>query len=113
MSALHPTFAQISLPADVPVRALFVQDSISALFASNRVAFLQHHFGVAVSAQVVDGLGGVLESATAGDVEAALRRVGAGVARVLAAAEGWRGVLFARHGGLFESSRCAGRQSAS
>lgn len=82
------------------IRALLVQNTVSALFAPNGVALLQDDLGIAVTAEVVDGFRGIFEGAAACDVEAALRGVGAGVGGVLLAAEGGRGVLFARHGAV-------------
>lgn len=84
----------------LPIRALLVQNTVSALFAPNGVALLQDDFGIAVTAEVVDGFRGIFEGAAACDVEAALRGVGAGVGGVLLATEGGRGVLFARHGAV-------------
>lgn len=78
----------------LPIRPLLIQHTISALFTSDGISFLQSHFGIAVAAEVLDWFARVFET-VAGDCEAAV--VGIGVAAAGAAGEGGWGVLFAGH----------------
>jgi len=45
---------QSPIPNNVPLGSLLIQNTMSTLLASNRVAFLQRDFGSTVAAQIVD-----------------------------------------------------------
>ena len=57
---------------DIPVGALLVQNTVTALLATDGVAALESNFGIAVTAQVLDAAVGVLESVLVGDLEASV-----------------------------------------
>jgi hypothetical protein len=61
-----------TLSKDIPVGALLVQDTITALLATDGVAALERDFGIAVTAQVLDAAVGVLEGVLVGDLEASV-----------------------------------------
>ena len=57
---------------DIPVGALLVQNTVTALLATDGVAALERDFGIAVTAQVLDAAVGVLEGILVRDLEASV-----------------------------------------
>lgn len=56
----------------IPVCALLVQNTVTALLATDGVAALESNFGIAVTAQVLDAAVGVLEGVLVCDLEASV-----------------------------------------
>ena len=56
----------------MPVGALFVENTVTALLATDGITALESNFGIAVTAQVLDAAVGVLEGVLVCDLEASV-----------------------------------------
>ena len=69
ITSLKPHTSDRATPLYIPVRPLLVQHAVSALFAPNRIAPLQHNLGIAVAACVLYRARGVFVTGLTCEVE--------------------------------------------